>query len=76
MFSDLVYNNNEVNLRLIKEKNINEVEKELDLVKYELFELKKYKDKIESWNSQRANIKLDIKSDDINWDFYRKLVLF
>ena len=29
------------NSRLIKEKNINEVEKELDLAKYELFELKK-----------------------------------
>ena len=29
------------NARLIKEKNFSEVEKELDIAKYELFELKK-----------------------------------
>ena len=36
-----IFKLNEEKQRLIKEKNISEVEKELDIAKYELFELKK-----------------------------------
>jgi hypothetical protein len=42
---------------------------------YELFELRKYKQEAELYKSKRGNIILDIKSDIINWEFLRTIIL-